>query len=164
MIQHKPIHTAPPRLQQMLLHMQKYDYTTQYKPSKDMVLADCLSCFPSCSNNLPSLLPTMSSMSRSQRLTWTSFKVQWNMTQCIAPSTASPFEDGPNDCRIFPTLPNTSGAPGTNSPSNLAYSPRGQGYAFPQNSSTIPLLTCMVLTKAWIGCMFRWGRLCIGWA
>ena len=27
MIQHKPIHVAPPRLQQMLLHMQKYDYT-----------------------------------------------------------------------------------------------------------------------------------------
>ena len=26
MIQHKPIHAAPPRLQQMLLHMQKYDY------------------------------------------------------------------------------------------------------------------------------------------
>ena len=37
----------------MLLHMQKYDYTIQYKPGKDMVLANHLSCFPSCSNNLP---------------------------------------------------------------------------------------------------------------
>ena len=27
MIQHKPIHVAPSRLQWMLLHMQKYDYT-----------------------------------------------------------------------------------------------------------------------------------------
>ena len=40
MIQHKPIHAAPPRLQWMLLHMQKYDYTIVYKPGKDMVLAD----------------------------------------------------------------------------------------------------------------------------
>ena len=53
MIQHKPIHMAPPRLQWMLLHVQKYDYTIVYKPGKDMVLADHLSCFPSNSNYLP---------------------------------------------------------------------------------------------------------------
>ena len=53
MIQYKPIHVAPPRLQQMLLHMQKYDYTIVYKPGKDMVLADCLRCFPSNTNYLP---------------------------------------------------------------------------------------------------------------
>ena len=53
MIQHKPIHIAPPRLQQMLLHMQKYDYTMHYKPGKDMVLANHLSCFPSNTNYLP---------------------------------------------------------------------------------------------------------------
>ena len=47
MIQHKPIHVAPPQLQQMLLHMQKYDYTIQYKPSKNMMLATFLSHFPS---------------------------------------------------------------------------------------------------------------------
>ena len=53
MIQHKPIHVAPPRLQQMLLCMQKYDYTIVHKPGKDMVLADCLSHFPSNTNYLP---------------------------------------------------------------------------------------------------------------
>ena len=53
MIQHKPIHAAPPRLQQMLLHMQKYDYIIHYKPGKDMVLAGHLSHFPSNSNYLP---------------------------------------------------------------------------------------------------------------
>ena len=53
MIQHKPIHVAPPQLQQMLLHMQKYDYTIWSKPSKDMLLANCLSHFPSHSNYLP---------------------------------------------------------------------------------------------------------------
>ena len=53
MIQHKPIDAAPPRLQQMLLHMQKHDYTIVYKPGKDMVLPDHLSCFPSNSNYLP---------------------------------------------------------------------------------------------------------------
>ena len=46
MIQHKPIHASPPRLQQILLHMQKYDYTIWYKPSKDMVLANHLSDSP----------------------------------------------------------------------------------------------------------------------
>ena len=53
MIQHKPIHAAPPRLQWMLLHMQKYEYTIHYKPGKDMVLADHLSHFPSNYNYLP---------------------------------------------------------------------------------------------------------------
>ena len=40
MIQKKPIHAAPPRLQRMLLRLQKYDYNIIYKPGKDMVLAD----------------------------------------------------------------------------------------------------------------------------
>ena len=53
MIKHKPIHATPPRLQQMLLCMQKYDYTMCYKPGKDMVLADHLSHFPSNTNYLP---------------------------------------------------------------------------------------------------------------
>ena len=56
MIQRKPIHAAPPRLQCMLLKLQKYDYTIQSVPGKDMVLADRLSCFPSCSNNSPIVL------------------------------------------------------------------------------------------------------------
>ena len=53
MIQHKPIHVAPPRLQWMLLYMQKYDYTIVYKPGKYMVLADHLSHFPSNTYFLP---------------------------------------------------------------------------------------------------------------
>ena len=53
MIQHKPIHVAPPRLQRMLLCMQKYDFTIVYIPGKDMVLADCLSRFPSHTKYLP---------------------------------------------------------------------------------------------------------------
>ena len=53
MIQHKPIHVAPPRLQWMLLCIQKYDYTIRYKQGKDMVLADHLICFHSNSNYLP---------------------------------------------------------------------------------------------------------------
>ena len=52
MILQKPIHTAPPHLQPMLLGMQKYDYTIHYKPSKEMVLADHLSCFPSLKESL----------------------------------------------------------------------------------------------------------------
>ena len=53
MIQRKPIHTAPPRLQCMLLHLQKYNYTIQYIPGQNMVLADRLSRFPSPHDKLP---------------------------------------------------------------------------------------------------------------
>ena len=70
MIQHKPIHVAPPRLQQMLLCMQKYDYTICYKPGKDMVLTDPLSHIPSNKNYLPIPLAQTSSMSSSQQWTW----------------------------------------------------------------------------------------------
>ena len=56
MIQRKPIQAAPPRLQCMLLKLQKYDYTIQYIPGKDMVLADRLSRFPSCTENSPIIL------------------------------------------------------------------------------------------------------------
>ena len=52
MIQKKPIHAAPPRLQRMLLRLQKYDNII-YKPGKQMVLADRLSRFPSRNENLP---------------------------------------------------------------------------------------------------------------
>ena len=45
MIQHKPIHAASPRFQYMILCMQKYQYTIQYKSSKDMILANHLSQF-----------------------------------------------------------------------------------------------------------------------
>ena len=37
----------------MLLDMQKYDYTIQYKPGKEMVLANCLSHSPSLKHSLP---------------------------------------------------------------------------------------------------------------
>ena len=149
----------------MLLHMQKYDYTIWYKPGKDMVLADHLSCFPSQSNNLLPI-PIAYNVQHSSflKLNWTSFEASLNGTQCIALSTASPFEVGLNASRTSPILPDTSGALGMNSPLNMAYSSRGQGYAFPRKSLTVPLLTCMGLIKASIGCKLRWGWLCIGQA
>ena len=53
MIQQKPIHATPSQLQHMLLCMQKYDYTIQYKPGKEMVLANYPSCFPSHKESSP---------------------------------------------------------------------------------------------------------------
>ena len=53
------------------------------------------------------------------------------MIQCIAPSIAPPFEDGPNVGRKFPTLPDISGVQGMNCPLIPAYSSRGQEYTFP---------------------------------
>ena len=39
----KPLSAAPPRLQRMLLQLQRYTFTLIYKPDKDMILADALS-------------------------------------------------------------------------------------------------------------------------
>ncbi|VDI08221.1 Hypothetical predicted protein [Mytilus galloprovincialis] len=42
-IMKKPLHAAPKRLQRMLLRLQKYDIILQYRPGKEMYLADTLS-------------------------------------------------------------------------------------------------------------------------
>ena len=42
----KPLAAAPPRLQRILLRMQKYDYALEYKPGKELVLPDMLSRAP----------------------------------------------------------------------------------------------------------------------
>ena len=39
----KSLSMAPPRLQRMLLRLQRYDFTAKYKPEKEMVLAGTLS-------------------------------------------------------------------------------------------------------------------------
>ena len=72
MIQQKPTNVAPSHLQQMLLHMQKYDYTIQYKPGKEIVLAKCLSHFPPTVTPSPFPSCKMSSISSYLMLNWTS--------------------------------------------------------------------------------------------
>ena len=56
MITKNPIQAAPPRLQRMLLQLQKHNYTLIYKPGKEMTLADRLSRFPSNKENTPTEL------------------------------------------------------------------------------------------------------------
>ena len=53
MITKKPIHAAPPRLQRMLLQLQRYIYTLVYKPGKEIILANRLSRFSSRKENTP---------------------------------------------------------------------------------------------------------------
>ena len=47
----KPLSSAPPHLQGMLLQLQRYTFTLVYKPGKDMILADTLS--HACINDKP---------------------------------------------------------------------------------------------------------------
>lgn len=47
---HKPIHSAPARLQRMLLRIQGYNFTIKYRPGAQMILADALSRLPSAEN------------------------------------------------------------------------------------------------------------------
>ena len=46
MIAMKNLANVPPRLQKMLLELQRYDVTIKYQPGKEMQLADALSCCP----------------------------------------------------------------------------------------------------------------------
>ena len=39
----KPLHQAPPRLQRILLSLQRYDLNVKFKPGKEMYISDCLS-------------------------------------------------------------------------------------------------------------------------
>ena len=47
MIHQKSLGQCPPRLQRMLLQLQRYDVTIRYRPGKEMLLADALSRCPS---------------------------------------------------------------------------------------------------------------------
>ena len=47
MIHQKSLASAPPRLQRMLLQLQRYDVTIRYRPGKEMLLAHALSRCPS---------------------------------------------------------------------------------------------------------------------
>ena len=47
MIHQKSLASAPPRLQRMLLQLQRYNVTIRYRPGKEMLLADALSRCPS---------------------------------------------------------------------------------------------------------------------
>ena len=46
MIHLKSMHNMPPRLQRMILQLQKYDMKIEYKPGSEMLLADALSRCP----------------------------------------------------------------------------------------------------------------------
>ena len=47
MIHQKSLASAPPRLQHMLLQLQRYNVTIKYRPGKEILLADALSRCPS---------------------------------------------------------------------------------------------------------------------
>ena len=47
MIHQKSLASAPPRLQHMLLQLQRYNVTIKYRPGKEMLLTDALSRCPS---------------------------------------------------------------------------------------------------------------------
>ena len=42
-INKKPLADTPPRLQRMMLRIQKYDYEIKYRPGKEMIVCDMLS-------------------------------------------------------------------------------------------------------------------------
>ena len=50
MIHQKSLASAPPRLQRMLLQLQRYDLVIRYKPGKEILLADAMSRCPSHSS------------------------------------------------------------------------------------------------------------------
>ena len=102
MIQKKPIHTAPPHLQRMLLCLQKSDYTIQYKPGKETVLADRLSTFPSRKENMPIKLNQ-----NIHNIYFAPYNLNieelWREILSTAPYTSWPWMACPIDSKKFPT-------------------------------------------------------------
>ena len=160
MIQHKPIHVAPPRLQWMLLCMQKYDYTIWYKPGKDIVLADHLSCFPSWSNNLP-----IPHNVQHIQLSKADLDIIWDAVECdLVYSTiyCLTLWGWPKHWQEVPHIAGHFWGTRDKLSIKSGLLLKGTRVCILWNSSTIPLLTCMALIKALIGCRLRQGRLCIG--
>ena len=160
MIQQKPIHVAPPQLQCMLLNMQKYDYTIQYKPGKDMVLADHLTCFPSLINSLP--IPITQNVQHVQLSNAELDIIQGSVEHDPVDSTIYHLSlRGWPKCRqqVPQIARHFWGA--WDKLTILAFS-RGQWSAFPKNWSIAPLKICMEHIKGSVGCRHRWGRQCIG--
>ena len=142
----------------MLLHMQKYDYIIQYKPGKEIVLANCLSHCPFHKQSLP--IPIAQNVQYIQLSNAKlDIEVPWSVTQCIVPSIASPLEVGPITGSKSSRSPDTSGEPRTNCLLNPAYSSRGHWSASLWSYSTIPLQTCMEHIKGSIGCKHRQGNI-----
>ena len=46
MIWKKPLKSAPPRLQRLLVKLQGYDFDVEYHPGKDLIISDALSRLP----------------------------------------------------------------------------------------------------------------------
>ena len=59
--------------------MQKFDYTIQYKPGKEMVLADHLSHFPYCSKSFP--IPIAQNVQHVQ-LSSAELDIIWGSIEC----------------------------------------------------------------------------------
>ena len=115
MIQKKPIHTAPPHLQRMLLRLQKYDYNIVYRPGKEMTLANRLSRFPSRSENLPiELHPQHTTTSLLLLTRPISLEELQKEIQYSTPSTTSPTTDGQAGSMKFPAEHTSIGVQGMN--------------------------------------------------
>ena len=56
MICNKPIASAPPRLQMMLVNIHGYDYSVKYRPGNEMIMSDVLSRLPNPSERSEVLL------------------------------------------------------------------------------------------------------------
>ena len=165
-IQHKPIHTAPPQLQQMLLCMQMYDYTIWYKPSKDVVLADQRKSLPfPWINSLP--IPIGHNVQH-VKLSKSELDIIWGSME-HDPVFSSVYH---LTLRCWPKWRQEVSCiailfwecQGWTVHQFSAYSSRGQESVFPQISSTAPLLICMEHIKVSTGCRPRQERQCIGLA
>jgi len=63
-IHKKALSSAPRRLQRMMLRLQRYDYTLNYRPGSQMILADTLSrAYPAAQTEEMSFTKTLASLS-----------------------------------------------------------------------------------------------------
>ena len=106
MISMKNLIAVPVRLQRMLLRLQQYDMTITYRPGKEMLLADALSCLPSRTDtqiklNLRVDAISMSAFTR-RHLTKVAAETQWD--PILSKVHRLTLNGWPNRCTNIPRI------------------------------------------------------------
>ena len=98
----KNLIAAPARPQRMLLWLQQYDMTITYRPGKEMLLADALSCLPSWTDRQIQLDLRFNAISTRSHLTNIAAETQWDPILSTAHRLI--LNGWPNRCTNIPRI------------------------------------------------------------
>ena len=98
----KPLTKAPPRLQRMLLKLQGYHFNLEYKPGKEMALADTLSRRPTKLNDSTIDLDTRVHTVRFTKERLDIIREETKKDQCLITLTSAIINGWPDSIKDLP--------------------------------------------------------------